>query len=221
MFFNSSPLPPDDITITSYGKVKISNLFYKMDPRREPCNRIKALETIFIKKCLSTANINESKKNKKCIKSIYFNEYHNNINNDSINQNTKKNLPAFFDTAVNIISKKKNESNKIIKKGKYLKHNNSCEIKLDKTYYKIPMFNRKEIFIPQKNNGENIEPKIIKYYREKGFFIKKQKILPKIKPKSINFNFDIEQTKDGTLGKLKEYEMKYAQNKNKCKPFIF
>ena len=82
----SSPICPDDTEVfTSNGKMKISKLYYKMNPKRDPYNKILNIQNLFLSKCIST-NINKNnniekmkkEKNLKEIKDI--NEYYNNIN---------------------------------------------------------------------------------------------------------------------------------------------
>ena len=95
----SSPFCPDDSEVfTTNGKMKISKLYYKMNPRRDPYNRILDIQNLFLSKCIST-NINKNnedekqklkkKNNLKELKDI--NEYYNNISkkNFDIDENTK------------------------------------------------------------------------------------------------------------------------------------
>ena len=95
----SSPFCPDDSEVfTTNGKMKISKLYYKMNPRRDPYNRILDIQNLFLSKCIST-NINKNnedekqklkrKNNLKELKDI--NEYYNNISkkNFDIDDNTK------------------------------------------------------------------------------------------------------------------------------------
>ena len=83
----SSPFCPDDAEVfTTNGKMKISKLYYKMNPKRDPYNRILDIQNLFLSKCIST-NINKNNedekqklkkdKNLKELKDI--NEYYNNI----------------------------------------------------------------------------------------------------------------------------------------------
>jgi hypothetical protein len=95
----SSPFCPDDAEVfTTNGKMKISKLYYKMNPKRDPYNRILDIQNLFLSKCIST-NINKNNedekqklkkdKNLKELKDI--NEYYNNISkkNFDIVENTK------------------------------------------------------------------------------------------------------------------------------------
>ena len=95
----SSPFCPNDAEVfTSKGKMKISKLYYKMNPKRDPYNRILDIQNLFLTKCISN-NINKNKdeeknkkdKNLKELKDI--NEYYNNISKNTIinknNENSK------------------------------------------------------------------------------------------------------------------------------------
>ena len=95
----SSPFCPDDSEVfTTNGKMKISKLYYKMNPRRDPYNRILDIQNLFLSKCIST-NINKNnedekqklkrKNNLKELKDI--NEYYNNISKKNFDkdENTK------------------------------------------------------------------------------------------------------------------------------------
>ena len=85
----SSPFYPDDSeVVTTNGKMKISKLYYKMNPKRDPYNKILDIQNIFLTKCISNSlNKNENsnlkikkEKNLKEIKDI--NDYYNNINKE-------------------------------------------------------------------------------------------------------------------------------------------
>ena len=86
----SSPFYPDDSeVVTTNGKMKISKLYYKMNPQRDPYNRILDIQNLFLTKCISNdlnRNNDENfklkkEKNLKEIKDI--NDYYNNLNKDS------------------------------------------------------------------------------------------------------------------------------------------
>ena len=86
----SSPFYPDDSeVVTTNGKMKISKLYYKMNPKRDPYNRILDIQNLFLTKCISNdlnRNNDENfklkkEKNLKEIKDI--NDYYNNLNKDS------------------------------------------------------------------------------------------------------------------------------------------
>ena len=45
----SSPFCPDDAEVfTTKGKMKISKLYYKMNPKRDPYNRILDIQNLFL-----------------------------------------------------------------------------------------------------------------------------------------------------------------------------
>ena len=87
----SSPFCPDDAEVfTTNGKMKISKLYYKMNPKRDPYNRILDIQNIFLSKCISD-NINKNnepkKKKEQNLKEIKdLNEYYNNINKSISNK---------------------------------------------------------------------------------------------------------------------------------------
>ena len=81
----SSPFCPDDTEVfTSNGKMKISKLYYKMNPKRDPYNRILDIQNLFLTKCI-VGNIEKDEeihktikdKNLKELKDI--NDYYNTI----------------------------------------------------------------------------------------------------------------------------------------------
>ena len=66
MNYSSPFCPDDDKILTKDGKMKISKLYYKMNPRRDPYNRILDIQNLFLSKCISTnINKNKSRENKR------------------------------------------------------------------------------------------------------------------------------------------------------------
>ena len=53
MIYSSPFCPDDDKVMTKNGKMKISRLYYKMNPRRDPYNKILEVKNIFLSKCVS------------------------------------------------------------------------------------------------------------------------------------------------------------------------
>ena len=53
MTYISPFCPDDDKIITKNGKMKISKLYYKMNPRRDPYNKIIDVQNFFLSKCVS------------------------------------------------------------------------------------------------------------------------------------------------------------------------
>ena len=102
----SSPFCPDDCEVfTTNGKMKISKLYYKMNPKRDPYNRILDIQNLFLTKCIST-NLNKNDdlklKKEKDLKDLKdINEFYNNINNNKNNNNyqlslNQEEVPYFF-----------------------------------------------------------------------------------------------------------------------------
>ena len=89
----SSPFCPDDAEVfTSKGKMKISKLYYKMNPKRDPYNRILDIQKIFLSKCVATninkkEDIEKNSKEKKLKELKDINDYYNTITKN--NENTK------------------------------------------------------------------------------------------------------------------------------------
>lgn len=125
MNYYSSPFCPDDDRVyTSNGKMKISKLYYKMNPKRDPYNRILDIQNLFLSKCVSTNKIsddnlkNKKKKNLSDIKDIneYYNKINKNINEiktQEENQNHFNGYSNFFQTSIKVNNenyKKKNMS---------------------------------------------------------------------------------------------------------------
>ena len=88
-----TPFCPDDSEVfTSKGKMKISKLYYKMNPKRDPYNRILDIQNLFLTKCISTnlkknEEIEKNKKEKKLKELKDINKYYNTIT--KTNENTK------------------------------------------------------------------------------------------------------------------------------------
>ena len=105
MNYSSPFCPDDDVVYTSNGKMKISKLYYKMNPKRDPYNRILDIQNLFLSKCVSPER-KEKSQNQNNLKEIKdINEYYNkitknvNYNNDNNNQNE---LPHYFNDFSNI-----------------------------------------------------------------------------------------------------------------------
>ena len=53
MNYSSPFCPDDDKILTKDGKMKISKLYYKMNPKRDPYNKILDVQNMFFSKCVS------------------------------------------------------------------------------------------------------------------------------------------------------------------------
>ncbi len=101
MNYSSPFCPDDDKVITSNGKMKISKLYYKMNPKRDPYNKILDVKNFFLSKCVSVNkdNILEKKLDKqKSLKDLRdLNDYYNNLNKNG-NQIllSPEDLPYYF-----------------------------------------------------------------------------------------------------------------------------
>ena len=104
----SSPFCPDDANIiTKNGKMKISKLYYKMNPKRDPYNKIIDIQNFFLSKCVSNNKDNKFEKklqNPKSLKELkIINNCYNNINkNDKPIIINPEDLPYFNDDSSNI-----------------------------------------------------------------------------------------------------------------------
>jgi hypothetical protein len=127
----SSPICPDDGEVfTKNGKMKISKLYYKMNPKRDPYNRILDVQHLFLSKCISNKKENNDSKSKemklKEIKNLneYYNSINRNMNNKYIDQMllNQENIPYYlndytstiFPTSINVNNtcyKKRNIAN--------------------------------------------------------------------------------------------------------------
>ena len=234
--------PNDDDVITTKGRLKVSKLYYKMNPKRDPINRIKEIQDLFLNKCLSSSCNKSSKldlKQQKNIKDIqYVNECHNknlnkqnsvediiisdlndyskffptsikiennkeSSNNNFSSKNTGSDLPSVYFNSPNILNNI--QENKEVKKNIILKSHSQI-LKLDKVYCKAPL-NRK--YVLGKRNRGWMFPKV--YSGDN----------PKVKLSFLKCDYDFEKTRNGSLGQLKEYEMKEVQNLMKLKPFVY
>ena len=140
MNYSSPFCPDDDVVFTTKGRMQISKLYYKMNPKRDPINRILDIQNIFLSKCISpNVNKNESekinKKKEKNLKEIKdMNEYYSHISQKTpyINQMEVNQLidqyqsllnreeapfyindyKTFFQTSINVVdSDNKNNNN--------------------------------------------------------------------------------------------------------------
>jgi len=79
MTYISPFCPDDDQIITKNGKMKISKLYYKMNPRRDPYNKIIDVQNFFFTKCVSLnkeKNYDKKIQKQKSLKELRnFNEY--------------------------------------------------------------------------------------------------------------------------------------------------
>ena len=81
MNYSSPFCPDDDQVFTKNGKMKISKLYYKMNPKRDPYNKIMDVQNIFLSKCVSFDKNKTLEKKLRKQKSliVYINMYFNNI----------------------------------------------------------------------------------------------------------------------------------------------
>ena len=84
MNYSSPFCPDDDKILTKDGKMKISKLYYKMNPKRDPYNKILDVQNFIFSKCVSINKdkLSEQKlKKQKSLKDVRdMNEYYNNMN---------------------------------------------------------------------------------------------------------------------------------------------
>ena len=263
MIYSSPFCPDDDKVMTKNGKMKISRLYYKMNPRRDPYNKILEVKNIFLSKCVS---INKDKilekkiQKQKSLKDLRnINEYYNKINknnrqillNPEIMNYKYDDYSSIFQTSIKIDNKTNyknniqdsnnsgsiqndntnfNEAsfNNQSMKEKILNHSHSYVIKLDKTYYKYPIFNRKIYVLNNKNRREyEKNPSIFKLADNTNIFFndsdmsKYNEIIPLSRQNYLIDNFDFDNSKKSTLTHLKQYQIRETQNKAKLKPFVY
>ena len=89
----SSPFRPDDDQIfTKDGKMKVSKLYYKMNPKRDPYNKILNVQNFIFSKCLSInkdKHLEQKLKKQKSLKDVReMSEYYNN----NINKNRSQTM---------------------------------------------------------------------------------------------------------------------------------
>ena len=105
MNYSSPFCPDDDVVYTSNGKMKISKLYYKMNPKRDPYNRILDIQNLFLSKCVSPRK--EKSQNQNSLKEIkdineYYNKISKNINYNLNDNNNQKEFPHYFNDFSNI-----------------------------------------------------------------------------------------------------------------------
>jgi hypothetical protein len=122
-----SPNCPDDSEVfTTNGKMKISKLYYKMNPKRDPYNRILDIQNLFLSKCVSPErkDKNHNQSSFKEIKDIndYYNKINKNINYNLNDNNNQKEFPHYFNdfsnifqTSINVYGTKNDKSSGIEK----------------------------------------------------------------------------------------------------------
>ena len=104
MNYSSPFCPDDDEVFTTNGKMKISKLYYKMNPKRDPFNRILDIQNIFLTRCVSNQSdiIDLKMKKEKNLKDIKdINDYYNILNkknNNKINHKilNREEKPFYF-----------------------------------------------------------------------------------------------------------------------------
>ena len=126
MNYSSPFCPDDDVVYTSNGKMKISKLYYKMNPKRDPYNRILDIQNLFLSKCVSPErkDKNHNQSSFKEIKDIndYYNKINKNINYNLNDNNNQKEFPHYFNdfsnifqTSINVYGTKNDKSSGIEK----------------------------------------------------------------------------------------------------------
>ena len=200
----STPFCPDDAEVfTTNGKMKISKLYYKMNPKRDPYNRILDIQNIFLSKCISNNNNkNDEPKNKKDknLKEIKdLNEYYNNINKSINNRSNELNnypislnqeeVPYFFNDYSDIFqtSIKVNNTN-------YKNKNVSC------SESKFNINNNSSDIFSKRSSNVNNNNSSINYEQTKSTF-NKAKILNKNNSHSYILKLDKTYYKSPTLNK--------------------
>jgi hypothetical protein len=133
MNYSSPFCPDDDKIITKSGKMQISKLYYKMNPRRDPYNKILDVQNFFLSKCVS---INKDKdlakkiKRQKSLKEIReMNEYYNKMNNTG-NQIVfnPEDIPYYFNDYSNFFQTAIKIENKTNYKNQNLYNNGSSQL---------------------------------------------------------------------------------------------
>ena len=150
MIYSSPFCPDDDKVMTKNGKMKISRLYYKMNPRRDPYNKILEVKNIFLSKCVS---INKDKilekkiQKQKSLKDLRnINEYYNKINknnrqillNPEIMNYKYDDYSSIFQTSIKI-------DNKTNYKNNIQDSNNSGSIQNDNTNVNEASFNNQSM----------------------------------------------------------------------------
>ena len=105
----SSPFRPDDDNIfTKDGKMKVSKLYYKMNPKRDPYNKILNVQNFIFSKCLSInkdKNLEQKLKKQKSLKDVReMSEYYNNNINRNRSQTiiNPEDIPYYSNDSSNI-----------------------------------------------------------------------------------------------------------------------
>ena len=268
MTYISPFCPDDDKIITKNGKMKISKLYYKMNPRRDPYNKIIDVQNFFLSKCVSL-NKNKNFENKfqkqKSLKELRnFNEYDIKFNQSGSQiskspedtlQFSNNDFSNIFQTSIKIDNIKTNYKNLNLNnnealqnidnskinsniigpcfnnnaiKSRILNQSKSYVIKLDKTYYKIPTFNKKIYILNNRNKKESEKRKHIFRFSDNSSILfddsdmsKYNEIIPLSRQNYLNEQFFFDNSKKNTLSYLKRYQIKEIQNSRKIKPFIY
>ena len=137
MHYSSPFCPDDDKIITKNGKMKISKLYYKMNPKRDPYNKILNVQNFFLSKCVSISKEKEMERKiqrQKSLKEIRdINENYNKMNRTRsqiiINP---EDLPYYyngysniFQTAIKIDNKTNNKNLNLNSNGTIQNNDNS------------------------------------------------------------------------------------------------
>ena len=244
----SSPFCPDDANIiTKNGKMKISKLYYKMNPKRDPYNKIIDIQNFFLSKCVSNNKDNKFEKklqNPKSLKELkIINNCYNNINkNDKPIIINPEDLPYFNDDSSNIfqtalqIGNKTNYKNINIEKyktGIYQTNDNSkfstnfIDSSLNDQSYKQRTLNQSHPYVIKLDKTYYKSPTVHrKIYISSVIFndsdmSKYSEIIPLSRQNYLNEQFDFDNCKKNTLTYLKQYQIKETQNRIKKKPFVY
>ena len=107
MTYISPFCPDDDQIITKNGKMKISKLYYKMNPKRDPYNKIINVQNFFFSNCVSINKDYQWEKKLQKQKSLKelrdINNYYNNINkNNNPVISNQEDFPYYTNDSSNI-----------------------------------------------------------------------------------------------------------------------
>ena len=171
----------------------IKDIQYVNECHNKNLNKHNSVENIF--------NNNLENYSKLFPTSIKVENNKDNINNNSASKNTETHMPSVCFNSPNILnSNKENKKNNIVK-------SYSRILKLDKTYCKAPL---SRLYVLGKRNKDWIFPRQFSNVEDQ-----------KVKFSYLQFDYDFEKTKNGSLGQLKQYEMKESQNLMRLKPFVY
>jgi hypothetical protein len=171
MNYSSPFCPDDDQVFTKNGKMKISKLYYKMNPKRDPYNKIMDVQNIFLSKCVSfdkNKTLEKKLRKQKSLKDIKdMNDYFNNMNKTG-NQIVliSEGIPYYYDDYSNIFQTAIKIDNKTNYKNVNIYNNGSLQ-----------SFDNSKLnsnFIESSFNNNSMKPKLLNH--SNSYIIKLDKI---------------------------------------------